>query len=208
MSYICLIANQNGIAAAGDSRLTFQPEALRLHLDRGRKVFSDQDQGLVWACCGLTIFGGVNYCWLSEHILRQKNRSLSSRLNQITGALRRATAAQHRVSRKNSTFTLLLGQVRDGGAVVHVLDVVNGEATHKVLDGPVLVHAGWSASLRQSKPAVSDYANDSLGQLIDLVKKRCLWAIHKDSTLAQQDRKHRQTVGGSVRFVFLLIRHP
>jgi hypothetical protein len=42
MSYICLIANQNGIAVSGDSRLTFQPEQLHLHIDHAQKVFSDQ----------------------------------------------------------------------------------------------------------------------------------------------------------------------
>ncbi len=208
MSYICLIANQNGVAAAGDSRLTFQPEALHLHLDRGRKVFSDQDQGLVWACCGLTIFGGVNYCWLTERILRHKNRSLASRLNQISAILRKATAAQHRLSRKQSVFTLLLGQVKDGGVTVHVLDVVNGKSRDRVLTGPTFVQAGWDPSLRQSKPSVSEFERDTLGQLIDLVKKRCLWTIRQDSELTQQDKKRVQTVGGSVRVAYVAIPQP
>ncbi|MCD8190261.1 MAG: hypothetical protein LUD78_08610 [Clostridiales bacterium] len=208
MSYICLIANQNGIATAADSRLTFQPDALHLHLDRGRKVFSDQDQGLVWACCGLTIFGGVNYCWLTDHILRQKNRSLASRLNQISGVLSKATAAQHILSRSPSVFTLLLGQVKDCKVTVHVLDVVNGEVRRKTFAGPVFVQAGWDPSLRQSKPAVSAFEKDSLGQLIDRVKKRCMWAIRKDSELAAQDKKHRQTVGGSVRIAYVAIPQP
>ncbi|MCC8074899.1 MAG: hypothetical protein LIO95_02955 [Clostridiales bacterium] len=205
MSYICLIANQNGVAAAGDSRLTIQPEALHLHLDRGRKVFSDQDQGLVWACCGLTIFGGVNYYRLASHILRQKNRSLSSRLNQIAGVLSKATAAQHLLSRKPSVFTLLLGQVKDGEVTVHVLDVVSGEVRRKVLAGPAFVQAGWDPSLRQRKPSASEFEKDTLGQLIDRAKKRCLWAIRKDSELAQQDKKHSQTVGGSVRVAYVAI---
>ncbi|MCD8147535.1 MAG: hypothetical protein LUD84_09735 [Clostridiales bacterium] len=208
MSYICLIANQNGVAAAGDSRLTIQPEALHLHLDRGRKVFSDQDQGLVWACCGLTIFGGVNYYRLTDHILRQKNRSLASRLNQISGVLSKATAAQHFLSRKPSVFTLLLGQVKDGAVAVHVLDIVSGEARRRVLTGPVMVQAGWDPSLRQSKPAVSEFENDTLGQLIDRVKKRSLWAIRKDSELARQDKKHSQTVGGSVRVAYVAVPKP
>ncbi|MCD8354714.1 MAG: hypothetical protein LUC47_10450 [Clostridiales bacterium] len=205
MSYICLIANQNGVAAAGDSRLTIQPEALHLHLDRGRKVFSDQDQGLVWACCGLTIFGGINYYLLAERILRQKNRSLASRLNQIAGVLSKATAAQHLLSRKPSVFTLLLGQVKDGGVTVHVVDVVSGEVRRKVLTGPVFVQAGWDPTLRQSKPAVSEFEKDTLGQLIGRAKKRCLWAIRKDSELAQEDKKHSQTVGGSVRVAYVAI---
>ncbi len=208
MSYICLIANQNGVAAAGDSRLTFQPQALHLHLDRGRKVYSDQNQGLVWACCGLTIFGGVNYCWLTDRILRQTNRSLASRLNQISGALSKATAAQHLISRKPSVFTLLLGQVKDGGVTVYVLDVVSGEARRKVLSGPVFVQAGWNPNLRQRKPAVSEFEKDTQGQLIDRVKKRCLWAIHKDGELAAQDKKYSQTVGGSVRVAYVAVPRP
>lgn len=40
MSYICMLANPRGIAAAGDSRLTFSH--LPLHLDRSQKVFADR----------------------------------------------------------------------------------------------------------------------------------------------------------------------
>ena len=38
MSYICMLANRRGIAAAGDSRLTFSH--LPLHLDRSQKAVS------------------------------------------------------------------------------------------------------------------------------------------------------------------------
>jgi hypothetical protein len=203
MSYICLIANQNGIAVSGDSRLTFQPEQLHLHIDHAQKVFSDQEQGMVWACCGLMVFAGINYYMMSDHILRQSYRSMSSRLNQITGALTRATAAQHWLTRKDSVFTMLIGSIKKGEVSVQVLDVVNGKAKLKTLPTPVLVQSGWEARLHQPKPPVSDYADESIDKLVKRAKDRCLWAVRKDGRLALEDEKHIQTVGGNVRIAFI-----
>lgn len=203
-----MIANQNGIAASGDSRLTFQPQQLNLHLDKAQKVFSDQEQGLVWACCGLTVFAGINYYMMTDHILRQKYRSMPSRLNQISGAMTRATAAQHWLSRKLSVFTLLLGSIKDGKVSVQVLNVVNGKADLKTLDAPVLVQSGWDPALHQAKPPVSDYANETIDQLVKRAKDRCLWAVRKDGRLAIEDEKHIQTVGGNVRIAYLANQQP
>ncbi|MCD7837341.1 MAG: hypothetical protein LUG65_00315, partial [Clostridiales bacterium] len=68
--------------------------------------------------------------------------------------------------------------------------------------------AGWDPRLRQRKPAVSKFENDTLGQLIDRVKKRCLWAIRRDTELAQQDKNYNRTVGGSVRVAYVAIPKP
>lgn len=203
-----MIANQNGIAVSGDSRLTFQPQKLNLHLDKAQKVFSDQEQGLVWACCGLMVFAGINYYMMTDHILRQKYRSMPSRLNQITGAMTRATAAQHWLSRKPSVFTLLLGSVKEGKVSVQVLNVVDGKADLKTLDTPVLVQSGWEPSLHQPKPPVADYANETIDQLVKRAKDRCLWAVRKDGRLALEDEKHVQTVGGNVRIAYLANKQP
>lgn len=203
MSYICMVANRNGIAVSGDSRLTFQPERLNLHLDNAQKVFSCPEQNMVWACCGIMVMAGINYYKMASWILRQKNRSLTSRLNQISGIMSRATGAQYRLTRKDACFTLLLGVIKDGTAQVYVLDAVNGEASLRTLEAPVLIQSGWVKSLHQPKPPVSAYQDESIDQLIARVRERCLWAMRKDGRLASQEAKHIQTIGGNVRVVYL-----
>lgn len=203
MSYICMAANKNGIAVSGDSRLTFQPAALNLHLDTAQKVFSCPEQQMVWACCGLMVWAGINYYRAAGWILKQENRSLQSRINQISGMLCRATAAQHRLTRKSSSFTLLVGVLRENGPMVYALDVENGEASLRRMEAPVLVQSGWVKSLHQPKPEVSAYENETIDQLIARVRERCLWAMRKDGRLAELESSHVQTIGGNVKVVFL-----
>lgn len=203
MSYICMIANQNGIAVSGDSRMSFQPLQLGLHIDRAQKVFSDPQHGLVWACCGLMVFAGVNYYKMTSYILRQYYRSMASRLNQISAVITRATAVQHALSRKHCAFTLLLGSVQNGQITVRALDIVDGKSTLRTLEAPILIQSGWEPSLHQPKPPVEDYANETLEQLVQRAKERCLWAVRRDSQLANEDRSHPQTVGGHVRVISL-----
>ncbi len=203
MSYICMIANQNGVAVSGDSRLTLQPERLNIHFDAAQKVFSDPEQGMVWACCGLMIFGTVNYYKMTDRILRQSHRSMASRLNQITSTLKVATGAHHKLSRKNSVFTLLLGTVKDGVVSVKVLDVVNGEAKWRELTAPVLVQSGWEPSRHQPKPPVWEFADESMEQLVRRARERCLWAMRKDGRLTLEEEGHVQTIGGNVRIAYL-----
>lgn len=81
MSYICMLANERGIAAAGDSRLTFAP--IPLHLDRSQKVFTAPEQHLIWACCGLTVWGGVNYVQLTARIMSRRQWTLSKKLAEV-----------------------------------------------------------------------------------------------------------------------------
>lgn len=201
MSYICMIANQNGIAVSGDSRMSFQPVQLGLHIDHAQKVFSDPKHGLVWACCGLMVFAGVNYYKMASYILRQYYRSIGSRLNQISAVITRATAVQHALTRKHCAFTLLLGSVQNGQVTVRALDIVDGKSTLRTLDVPILIQSGWEPSLHQPKPPLEDYANETLEQLVQRAKERCLWAVQRDSQLAHEDRSHTQTVGGHVRVI-------
>lgn len=206
MSYICLIANRNGVALSGDSRLTMEPHFLRLHIDRTRKVFSDPEQRMAWACCGLTLYLGIHYFKLTERILRQSRRSLSSRLSQISGILSKATALQHLVSRRNSVFELLLSVVTDSGVQVHQLQVVNGKATLKRHTAPVFLQAGWVPSLHQKPPALAEYENETLEQLTTRARLRCVWAMKRDRHLSEENHKHLQTIGGNIRVASLSAR--
>lgn len=201
-----MIANQNGIAAAGDSLLTLQPQRLNLHLNGTQKVYSDPDQGLIWACCGLMVYAGVHYGRLVSRILRQKHRSMPSRMNQITQILKLATGVQSRFTRGSSVFTLILGSVRDGKPTIQVLDVVDGKAAFRTCPAPTVVQSGWDPDLHQPKPAVEEFETETLDQLATRVKDRCLWAIQRDTHLAAEERAHIQTVGGNVRVAVLPVK--
>ena len=85
MSYLCLLASECAMAVVGDSRLTLSP--VPLHWDKARKIGCDQGQRCLWACCGLTVFGGVNYVKLAARIfhgsgtLTEKAQALAKRVN-------------------------------------------------------------------------------------------------------------------------------
>lgn len=199
MSYICLIANRNGAALSGDSRLTLEPRFLHIHTDRTQKVFSDPKTRMAWACCGLTLYLGVNYFKLTSRILRQSHRSLSSRLSQISAILSKATRLQHFVSRKDSVFVLLLAVMTDNGVQVQKLSVVNGKAKLTRHAAPVFLQAGWVPALHQKAPVLAEYENETLDQLIARARERCVWAMKRDRHLSEENRKHQQTIGGSIR---------
>lgn len=203
MSYICLIANANGVALSGDSRLTMEPRFLHLHFDNTRKVFSDPSQNMAWACCGLTMYLGINYFKRTERILRQSHRSLASRLNQISSLLSKATRLQHTITRRDSVFTLLLSIVTSEGVQVQRLDVVNGVATVKRYHSPVFLQAGWIPALHQNNPTVAEFAAESLEQLTTRARQRCMWAMKRDKQHSEENRKHIQTIGGNIRVVTL-----
>jgi hypothetical protein len=203
MSYICMIANKNGVAVSGDSRLTLEPHFLRLHFDRLQKVYSDASQGMVWACCGLTIYLGINYFSITKRILRQSHRSLASRLNEISSILSKATKLQNFVTRRNAMFTLLLACEEKDGFQIYRMDVYNGKTTMKKCQSPVLLQGGWNPSLYQNAPSPAEFAEESLEQLMDRAKKRCMWAMKRDKHLYEENHKHTQTVGGNVRLAYL-----
>ena len=208
MSYICLIANRNGAALSGDSRLTMEPRFLHLHFDKTRKVFSDPEQHMAWACCGLTLYLGIHYFKLANRILRQSHRSLSSRLSQISGILSKATALQHLVTRKDSVFELLLAAVTEDGVQVYQLEVVNGKAKLKRHAAPVFLQAGWLPKLHQKPPVLAEYENETMEQLTTRARERCVWAMKRDKHLSEENHKHTQTIGGSIRVASLSTKEP
>lgn len=203
MSYICLIANSKGIAASGDSRITMSPKALNLHFDKTRKVFQDEKQGLIWACCGLTIFGGVNYFRVVEKTLRTEGMSMGAKLNRITTMMKRATKAHHLLSRGESAFTLLMGSTKGGETEVTVLKVVNGNAHQKTVTGPYAVEDG-SVSMG-ALPAVEELEKATLENILEMARSRAMRAVKRSAEEAKKDRKTKQTVGGNVRVVYMQV---
>lgn len=205
MSYLCLIANQNGAALSGDSRLTLQPQHLNLHFDRAQKIFSDPKQNLIWGCCGLLFFGGVDFTRVVAHIMRQDYRSMGSRLNQITALLTHATSLRRMVSQHPASFTLLLARIKDGKLCVQTLDIVDGSAALRTLPTPTIVQAGWERCLYEPKPPRVRYANANVPTLAKIARERCQRAMQMDKEMEQAAPAHIRIIGGNVRIAALSV---
>lgn len=201
MSYICMLANRRGIAAAGDSRLTLAP--IPVHLDRSRKVFSAPEQHLIWACCGLTVWGGVNYVQLTERIMRRRQWTLSKKLAEVCRRVAPALRMQHRVRRAPALFTLLVGVAEPGKVQVMSLDLVNGEPTLGRWPAPAMADAGWKRELRPALLNPDVFREESLEELAQRARQRVQWAVARDRALSVRESAHRQTVGGPVKWAIL-----
>ena len=203
MSYICMLANESGIAAAGDSRLTLFP--IPLHLDRSRKVFVAPERGLIWGCCGLTVWGGINCVHLTGHILRRPwplERKLEAIRRRVEPVLRMC----HRIHRKDVRFTLLLGVAEPGQVRLYTLDLVNGNR-HRLRqwNAPSITEGGWQSALRPPFPKPELFRYDTPEELVARARQRVQWAVERDHTLSETKPAHRPTVGGTVRSVLLRV---
>ena len=187
MSYLCLLASECAMAVVGDSRLTLSP--VPLHWDKARKIGCDQGQRCLWACCGLTVFGGVNYAKLAARIfhgsgtLTEKAQALAKRVNP-------PLSIQRRLYRQTTTFSLLAGQWTEQGAELLTLD----------LD---FLEAGWEASLRPPMLSPDGYRQSNSADLARLGRERVASVIAADHRLAREQKKHIQTVGGPILWATL-----
>lgn len=201
MSYICMLANRRGIVAAGDSRLTLTP--IPIHLDRSQKVFIDSEQHLIWACCGLTVWGGVNYVRLTERIMRRRQWTLSKKLATVCRRVAPALRVQNRIQRGPALFTLLVGLAEPGGVQLMSLDLVNGAPTLGRWPAPAMVDAGWKRELRPPLLSPGVFREESLEELAQRARQRVQWAVDRDRALSARKPAHRQTVGGPIKWAVL-----
>lgn len=206
MSYICLMVNEHGAVAAGDSRETFPA---RIHLDWRQKCFSLPEQKLIWACCGPTLRYGVDLLRCVKRLLRSQ-RPMEERFQNIAklvGALTRVNL----VGGNPGPFCLLAAQWEEGGFTVWDCWVRNGVLTcHKTRLQPgeaVSLHAGaWH---RAMPPLVSDQLKAlSYDRLRAMAQARVALAIAKDQQRRAENPKHNQTIGGPVRLVGLRVKSP
>ena len=143
MSYLCLLASECAMAVVGDSRLTLSP--VPLHWDKARKIGCDQGQRCLWACCGLTVFGGVNYAKLAARIfhgsgtLTEKAQALAKRVNP-------PLSIQRRLYRQTTTFSLLAGQWTEQGAELLTLDLDGKHTDLRRWPAPAFLEAGWAGT--------------------------------------------------------------
>ena len=201
VSYLCMLASEQGIAAAGDSRLTLMP--IPLHLDRSRKVFSAPEQHLVWACCGLTVWFGMNLAHITDRILRRPG-PLRPKLEEMVHRLNPILRMCQKTRRKDAVFSLLVGVTEPGQVYLLTLDLLNG-TTHRLKrwDAPAMTEAGWRRALRPPMIPSEQLRGRPVEELAELARQRVRWAVERDHELSVKNPAHRQTVGGEVRWVVL-----
>ena len=201
MSYLCMLASERGIAAAGDSRLTLMP--IPLHLDRSRKVFAAPEQHLVWACCGLTVWFGQNLAHITDRVLRRPG-PLREKLAEVERRLNPILRMCRKMRRKDAIFTLLVGAVEGEEVFLLTLDLINGTTRRlKRWDAPAMTEGGWRRALRPPLIPPGELRGKTPEELAELARRRVRWAVERDHELSVKNPAHRQTVGGKVRWVVL-----
>ena len=204
MSYICLMVNDAGAVAAGDSRETFPA---RVHLDWRQKCFSLPEQRLIWACCGPTLRYGVDVLRAVKHLLRSQApmEERFQKIAKLVGALTRVNL----VGGDPGPFCLLAAQWEENGFTVWDCWVRKGVLTwHRTRLRPgeaLSLHAGaWH---RVMPPLASDSLRGlSYEALRAAAQKRVALAIQKDGQRLAQNPRHNQTIGGRVRCVGLRVK--
>lgn len=204
MSYICLMVNENGAVAAGDSRETFPA---RIHLDWRQKCFSLPEKRLIWACCGPTLRYGVDVLRSVRHLMAA-DRPMEERLRNIAGLVGALTKV-NLTGGDPGPFCLLAAQWEENGFTVWNCQVRKGALTSQRTrlqpGAAVSLHAGaWHRAMPPL--AASSLKDRSFDALQDCARERVALAIRLDQARRAKDPKHNQTIGGRVRSVGLRIK--
>ncbi len=204
MSYVCLMSNENGAVAAGDSRETFHP---KVHLDWRRKCFVIPEQQLVWAACGPTLRFGVDLLRSLELIFREA-KPMEKRLEKIRDLVNAVTRLTPWAG-DPGPFCLLIANMEEGRLTVRNCRIHKGallvETRYPGPGEPVTFHAGaWHRAMPPLPAARLEGL--SYGQLQALAEERVRLAIALDKKRRAKNPDHNQTIGGRVRLVGLRIK--
>lgn len=200
MSYLCLLASERAMAVVGDSRLTLSP--VPLHWDRAQKIGCDPGQRCLWACCGLTVFGGVNYAKVTARIF-QGGGTLTEKAQAVAKRVNPPLHVQRMLYRQTTTFSLLAGQWTERGAELLTLDLDGKHTTLHHWPAPAFLEAGWEAALRPPMPDPEGFRQATSDQLARMGRERVATVIATDHRLSREQKKHIQTVGGPILWAAL-----
>lgn len=198
MSYICVIGNENGIVAGSDSRETIAPNKF---LDNRQKVFVDKKQNLIWACCGITKYNGIDYIDVVERILRDTNLSFIEKIDRLQIMIERVTKECYNYIGNGSAMDILIGYKLKRKILIR-MNIQNGEVKRNTFFAPLAIEGG-SGKMIMNKLPLKDYNHLSLKELEVYVKSRVQETIDKDKEISINDPTHVNTIGGKVRTVAL-----
>lgn len=198
MSYICLVGNEKGIVACGDSRETFSPNRYE---DNRQKVFADKSQGLIWACSGLTVSHGKDYFRLIEFIMRDKETSFQAKLDYIIKSIEKATLENMEKLGSGSAMNILIGHMKKRTMMIK-LNIYQGETTRKTFFAPIALDGGSGAGLLP-KMNLREYRDLDINDLKKYAFSRTKAVINRDFDLSMENKNRTQTVGGKINTVVL-----
>ena len=193
MSYICVIGNENGIVAGSDTRETIAPNKF---LDNRQKVFVDKKQNLIWACCGITKYNGIDYIDVVESILRDTNLSFIEKIDRLQIMIERVTKECYNYIGNGSAMDILIGYKLKRKILIRM------NIQRNTFFAPLAIEGG-SGKMIMNKLPLKDYNHLSLKELEVYVKSRVQETIDKDKEISINDPTYVNTIGGKVRTVAL-----
>lgn len=193
MSYICLIANEKGIVAASDTRENLGNFR---YYDNRQKVFSDKKQGLIWACCGLTVCDGKDYLRLVEFIMRDSTTTFDEKISYIERAVKKGTKIGYERIGNGSAMDILVGYMGKRTMLTRI-NIGVGVEQKKTFFAPFAMEGGIGRTL-VPKMKLSEYNTLGIGELKSYAQSRVKTVMEKDWLLSKENPNRPQTIGGRV----------
>lgn len=197
MSYICLIGNENGIVAGSDSRETIAPN---IFFDHKQKVFVDKKQNLIWACCGITKYNGIDYIDVVGNIL-QEALTFEEKILKLQAVFERVTKECYNYIGNGSVMDILIGK-KSKRKMLLKLNIKNGVVSSNTYFAPLAIEGGSGRAIMDKIP-LNDYKSLSLEELKEFVVNRVSRVISKDKEITLNDSTHINTIGGDIKVLSL-----
>ena len=210
MSYICLLANENGVVCASDSRET--STLTHRYKDKRQKTFAADAKNAVWCCCGSSKIGHLIYATdcmkRTEKILNDVHLPFETRLEHFQEFIRRETRPPLLKKKTVYTFTILFA-FDDGKTTpcIGTITAKGGKITDKrFFTTPIMLEAGKNSPLLSPRTPYVPKKTDTVAAMRHKAMVRVREAIRYDIQAKAADRTYMPTVGGKVQIETLRFR--
>ncbi len=203
MSYICLLANENGVVCASDSRET--STLTHRYKDKRQKTFAADAKNAVWCCCGSTRIGHLIYssdCMRkTDRILKDDSIPFFDRLTLFEEMIKKETSPLWFARGSVHNFTLIFASAENGGApMIGTITARDGVITdRRFFKPPVMIDAGKNARLLPPRTRYKPKPKDSLLTLSKRAQVRVREAVRYDAVRKRKEAAYIPTVGGKVQ---------
>ena len=203
MSYICLLANENGAVCASDSRET--STFTRRYKDKRQKTYISDRKDAIWCCCGASRIGHVIYATdcigKAGKILNDDSLPFTWRLKQFEDFISRETRKPLIGKKTVYVFTVLFAYWRpDKPPLVGTITAKGGAITDKrFFKLPIMMEAGKNSSFLSPRKRYMPRQGESLIRLSKKATARVREAIRYDINAKKADPSYAPTVGGKVQ---------
>ena len=203
MSYICLLANKNGAAASGDTRVSKNfsgDKPFKVINNKRRKVFTSNEDKVIWAMAGVTKVFGWDYFKQINRVMKNDSVSFALRLEKYVKIMKRATRRFHKYFKTTGSSTILFASYHEEKAPqIGSITIQNGEVlSDKRYNVPVFVETGSNYAQLSDRKKYVPGEDDTIGELKMNAAKRVAEAVRTDKKHFHEDAYYRPAVGGTV----------